>query len=136
MTACLPSWSERVVSERLVAERGHADPEVVQQAREAGEDAAGTIGPELRALLAADVDEQGANPLTIVRRAVRWPTAVLRHHGVRPVQRDGYDQTHFPDDVYGLTPANFADLDPALGELGILWGAVKARAHLVRHRRP
>ena len=37
--------------------------------------------------------------------------------------------------VYDLAPANFADVDPALAEPGLLWGAAKAHVHLARHRR-
>jgi hypothetical protein len=41
----------------------------------------------------------------------------------------------FPDDVYDLTPASFADVDPALHEPGLVWGAAKAHVHLARRRR-
>lgn len=134
--ASLPGWSARVVSERLTAERGSADPAIVDRARAAGASAAETLGPDLRALVAADVDEQRENPMAVVRRAVGWPTAVLEEAGATPVERDDYARRHFPADVYGITPTGFADLDPDLGELGLVWGALKARAHLARHRRP
>ncbi|MEZ5138517.1 MAG: hypothetical protein R2711_07040 [Acidimicrobiales bacterium] len=87
----------------------------------------------MRALLAADVDAQAQGPLALVREAVRHPTAVLAAAGVGPVVRDEFDERAFPDDVYGLAPAAFADLDPALGELGLVWGA--AKAHVVLRRR-
>jgi hypothetical protein len=86
-------------------------------------------------LLALDVDEQRVNPLALVRRAVSYPTAVLRDAGVPPVVRDEFDERAFPDDVYGLAPAAFADIDPALHEPGLLWGAAKAHAHLARRHR-
>lgn len=136
MTAALPGWSERVVRERLTASLGEADPELLGRARAAGRAAADALGPELRTLLAADVDEQHANPMAVVRRAVPWPTAVLREAGVTASERDEYARDHFPDDAYGITPGSFADLDPELAELGIVWGALKARAHLARHRGP
>ena len=41
----------------------------------------------------------------------------------------------FPDDVYDLAPASFADVDPALHEPGLVWGAAKAHVHLARRRR-
>ena len=104
------------------------------RARAAGAEAAEALGPELRALLAADVDEQRANPMAVGRRAVAWPTAVLQSAGAAPAERDDYNRRHFPDDAYGITPAGFSDLDPELADLGILWGALKARAHLSRHR--
>jgi hypothetical protein len=37
--------------------------------------------------------------------------------------------------VYDLTPASFADVDPALHEPGLVWGAAKAHVHLARRRR-
>jgi len=125
--AALPGWSIRVVT-------ALGGPGLAAAAEVAGRDAAVALGPRLRALLAADVDEQRANPLAIVRSAVAWPTAVLADAGVPPVERDPYDIEHFPDDVYGLTPMTFADVNPSLQEIGIRWGAHKARAHLVRHR--
>jgi hypothetical protein len=121
----LPRWSVRVV----VARGGPAD-----RAEAAGHAAADALAPTLRALLAADVDAQRANPLAIVRTAVRWPTEVLRDAGVAPVARDDYAQAHFPDDVYDLTPMTWADVDESLPELGIRWGATKAHVHLQRHR--
>lgn len=128
--AALPPWSARVV----VALAG---PTVAAAAEQAGRDAAIAIGPSLRELLAADVDDQRDNPLAVVRTAVTWPAAVLRAAGVAPVHRDAHDVVHFPDDLYGLTPMAFADLGPEVHEAGIRWGALKARAHLDRHaRRP
>ena len=86
------------------------------------------------ALLATDVDEQRANPLAVLRSAVRYPTAVLAAAGVPPVVRSEFDERAFPDDVYGLAPATWADLDPALQERGIVWGAAKAHVVLGRRR--
>lgn len=126
--AALPRWSARVVVER-------AGPALGEAGDAAGRAAAAAIGPELRALLAADVDDQRANPLAVVRRAVSWPAAVLREAGAPEPARDAHDREHFPDDDYGLTPMTFADVDPSLHEPGLLWGALKARAHLARHRR-
>lgn len=122
--------------ERLTSVPEEAHPDLLRRARAAGQDAAEALGPDLRALLAADVDEQRENPMAVVRRAVAWPTAVLAEAGITPAERDGYAANHFPDDVYGITPTNFADIDPELGEMGLVWGALKARAHLARHRRP
>ena len=103
-------------------------------ARDAGVRAQAEIGPRVRELLALDIDAQRDNPLAIVRRAVRFPTEVLRSAGVPPVARDAQAETHFPDDIYDLTPASFADLDPSLHEPGLLWGAAKAHVHLRRRR--
>jgi hypothetical protein len=132
--AAVPAWVERSVRDLLVAFAGRADPEVVVRAREAGVRATAELGPELRRLLAEDVDRQWANPLALVRRAVSYPTAVLREAGVPEVVRDEYDEAHFPDDVYGLTPRTFTDVDPSLRDVALVWGAAKARASMVRHR--
>lgn len=122
----LPAWSARVVVER-------GGPGLRHLGEVAGREAAAGLVPELRALLAADVDAQRANPLAVLRRAVAWPAAVLADAGVPTPVRDRHDREHFPDDDYGLTPMTWADVDPELHDLGILWGALKARAHLVRH---
>jgi hypothetical protein len=63
-------------------------------------------------------------------------TAVLRDAGLAPVDRDADAQRLFPADVYDLTPASFAELDPAVHEPGLLWGAAKAHIVLRRRRTP
>jgi hypothetical protein len=120
----LPGWAERVV----VARGGPADA-----AAAAGRSAAALIEPELRALLAADIDDQHDNPLAVLRAAVVWPTQVLRDAGVEPVERDEFSRAHFPDDDYDLTPMTWADLDENLVEQGVTWGAMKAHVHMKRH---
>lgn len=131
----LGDWVVRCVELRVRDYFGSdASPEILHEARVAGDRARAEIGASVRALLARDVDEQRANPLSIVRTAVRYPTEVLRAAGVPPVVRDEFDERAFPDDVYALTPASFADVDPSLHEPGLLWGAAKAHAHLMRHR--
>jgi len=131
--AALPGWVERSVERRLVAFRGAADADVMAAAREAGARARSDVGARARALLEADIDAQRTNPLSILRDAVRYPTEVLRRAGVPPVERDDFVTARFPDDDYDLTPASFADLDPALAEHGFAWGAAKAWAHKQRH---
>ena len=56
--------------------------------------------------------------------------------GVPPVTRDPFAQRAFPGDDYDLSPASLADVDPALTDLGIAWGAAKAFEHKRRHRSP
>src|SRR5262245_13185594 len=91
------------------------------------------VNAALRALLERDVDAQEANPMAVLRAAVRFPTQVLRGANVAPMRRDEFAARAFPDDVYDLTPASFADVDPSLHDPGLRWGAAKAYAHL--HRR-
>lgn len=133
--ATLPAWVQRSVRLRLVDWTGEADPQALAQAAAAGLRASEEVGGELRRLLWADVDQQWTNPLAVLRGAVRFPTEVLRRAGVPPIERDEFDERHFPDDDYGLAPRNFADVDPSLHELGLAWGAAKAHAHLARHGR-
>ena len=131
--AALPAWVERSVERLLIAYRGSTDPAVMASARDAATAAVADVGARVRALLGADIDEQGANPLAILREAVRYPTEVLRAAGVPPVERDRFSEERFPHDDYDLTPASFADIDPSLQDLGVAWGAAKAWEHRRRH---
>ncbi|MBM3684432.1 MAG: hypothetical protein FJW83_07815 [Actinobacteria bacterium] len=130
----LGPWVVRVVCERMVAWAGAAPADVVAEAERAAAVAVADVLPRLRALVALDVDEQRTNPLAVLRSAVRHPTEVLARAGVPHVRRDPFDERAFPDDVYGLAPASFADIDPALHEPGLRWGASKAHVVLRRRR--
>jgi hypothetical protein len=149
--AALPAWVERSVARIMTAATAAATAPaspsagaarsvwagVAAAARAAGARAAGDVGPQVRALLDTDIDQQWTTPLAIVRAAaVAYPTEVLRDAGVAPVGRDAFAVERFPDDPYDLTPASFADLAPELGPLGIAWGAAKAFEHKTRHGRP
>jgi hypothetical protein len=127
-------WVERSVVRLVTAYRGEVAPEVVAQARLAGERARVEVGAELRAFLATDVDEQRSNPLAILRAAVRYPTAVLREAGVPPVRRDEFQERAFPGDVYDLAPATWTDIGPEVQDAGIVWSAWKAKTVLDRRR--
>ena len=131
----LPGWVERSVATVLVGAGVEADPSVTAHAEDAGRRAASEVGAEVRALLALDIDRQRSTPLTLLRGAVRYPTEVLRRAGVEPPgERDDVRVRLFPDDVYDLSPAAFADVDPRLTEPGLVWGAAKAYEHLRRHQ--
>jgi hypothetical protein len=129
----LPRWVVASVERLVLAYHGSLEADVTTLAREAGERARADTVPRLLELLSADVEEQWTNPLALVRRAVVYPTEVLRRAGVPPVVRDEHAERLFPDDPYDLTPARFADLDPALHEVGLRWGA--AKAFVVKARR-
>jgi hypothetical protein len=132
--AALPGWVERSVARVMTDWQHKVDDGVRAAAAEAGRQAVADVGPRLRDLLAADIDDQHTTPLSLVRGAARFPTAVLRDAGVPPVRRDEQQERLFPDDVYDLAPATFADVDPALAEVGLAWGAAKAFEHLQRHK--
>ncbi len=130
----IPGWVTGAV-ERVMASRSLAmTAEVTQAAAAAGSLAQAETGAAIRALLDADIDDQRSTPLTLLRQAVRYPTRVLQDAGVPPVARDRFAERAFPEDVYDLSPASLADVDPALTDLGISWGAAKAFEHKRRHR--
>lgn len=133
----LAGWVERSVGQRYGDWSGGAAPpaEVAAAARQAGVRATTEVAPQVRALLARDVDDQPTGPLALLRSATAHPTAVLREAGVPPVVRDEVAERLHPDDVYDLSPATFADVHPALHEPGLTWGAAKAHVVLARRRR-
>lgn len=131
--AALPGWVERSVAARA----GLADlPDLGEAAAAAGRRAADEVAPRVRALLEADIDDQRTTPLNLLRDAVRYPTGVLAAAGVPPVERDPVQARLLPDDPYDLSPASFSDVEPALADLGIRWGAAKAFTHKQRHGSP
>jgi hypothetical protein len=136
VTAAVPGWIER--SALRVLSDGGMEPtgDVMAKISAAGLQAQAEVGGELKALLAADIDEQPTTPLTVVRKAIRHATGVLAAAGMPPVDRDESQRRLFPDDIYDLTPATFGDVDPGLTEPALIWGAHKAMAHVQRHGSP
>ena len=131
--ATVPVWLtrcvERVANAQGLEAAGLAESTSIMVERTAAE----TLS-RLAALLGTDVDEQRANPLDILRDAISGPTAVLRAAGAQPVARDRFAEERFPDDVFDLTPATWADIDESLAEPGLTWGAWKAAMVLTRRR--
>lgn len=133
VSVVLSAWVQRSVRSRigLVA----FDAEVVAAAKEAGDAAVDEVVPVLRSVLAADVDRPVGSPLAVLRQAVLYPTVVLRRAGVAPIRRSPEDESRFPDDVYGLVPATWSDIDESLVEPGLRWSAAKAWEFRRRHER-
>ena len=134
--AAIPGWVVRQVRQVMEAQPGGCPAATVEEAMAAGWRARDDVGPRVRQLLDADVDDQRTTPLAIIRGAVTYPTEVLKAAGAAPAARDRFAVQSFPDDVYDLTPASFADLDPddpGLAEAGLSWGAAKAFVHRRRH---
>ena len=104
--AALPAWVERSVERVMRAWKGEVDEGVRAAAAAAGRQTAAEVGPQVRALLDTDIDAQQTTPLSLVRGAVRYPTAVLLAAGVPPVMRDEQQERLFPEDVYDLAPAS------------------------------
>jgi hypothetical protein len=132
----LPGWVQRSVADRWSQANGGGElpPEVQEATREAAAAAVDDVVPPLRELVALDVAQQPTNPLELIRRAVVHPTRVLAGAGVPDVVRDEQARRLFPDDRYDLVPGAFGDLDEAVHEPGIRWGAAKAHVLLRRRR--
>lgn len=130
----LGPWVVRSVIGRADAWQPGLGRTLLVAAEDAGRAAASDVGSEVRALLARDVDDQPTGPLAVLRSAVRYPTEVLAAAGVPGVVRDEFAERAFPDDLYDLAPATFADVDPGLHEAGLVWGAAKAHVVLARRR--
>jgi hypothetical protein len=131
----IPGWIDRSVRRVLADQDIAVDDAIAARIGDAGRAARDDGGRRVRALLATDVDAQAGNPLAVLRSLVPHATVVLASAGARPVTRDEFSVRNFPDDGYDITPASFADVDPALHEPGLLWGAAKAHVHLARRRR-
>lgn len=136
LDGALAGWVERRVAEVADRWRPGSGAALAAEAAAAGERARAEVVPRLEALLAADVDQQRTGPLDLVRAAVVHPTAVLVAAGVPPADRDDFSRRAFPDDLYDLAPASFADIHPDLAGPGIAWGAAKAHVVMARRRRP
>lgn len=130
----IPRWVTRRVEQLVTAWSGSMPEEVRAAGAEAAERARAEVGPAVRELLLRDVDEQHTTPLSLLRNAVTYPTAVLQKAGVPAVERDEFARRAFPADVYDLTPATLADVDESLAEPGLAWGAAKAFVHRRRHQ--
>ena len=130
----LGPWVRRCVASVAEAWRPGTVAGLSEATDRAADDARREIGATVRALLETDVDRQRTGPLAVLRSGVRFPTAVLADAGVPPVAREAFSHQAFPDDLYDLAPASFADVDPALHEPGLVWGAAKAHVVLARRR--
>jgi len=130
----VPGWIEGLVVDRVREWSGHVSAEVAAEAVVAGATARDELMPVMSRLLGADIDDQAANPLELLRGATRHAGAVLDRLGVPAMPRDQFAQRSFPTDVYGLMPATWADIDPSLHEPGITWSAAKAYVHKARRR--
>jgi hypothetical protein len=130
----LPGWVERCVRGRCLDAGIEVTAAIAADTEAAAARCRTEVGDAVRRLLGTDIDAQAGTPLTLLRSAVAYPTAVLERAGVASVRRDDFAERAFPDDPYDLTPASFAAVDPALHEPGLAWGAAKAHVHRQRRR--
>jgi hypothetical protein len=93
-----------------------------------------SVDRALRAFLTSDVDAQRTTPLTIIRNHMATLNEFLRRTGCAHADRDPFDESAFPNDVFAVGPHAWADFGAAVHEAGLRWGAAKAMAHRQRHR--
>lgn len=130
----VPQWVERLIQkhcdEHMIFDLKVGDhvPSVV--ARVGNE-----VHTNLRNLLLVDVVEQRTNPLAIFRQATQPISDLLKMAGCAPVVRDEFDERSFPDDIFGLSPATWIDIDETMVEPGIEWGAWKAATIMLRKKK-
>ncbi len=134
VAAAVPMWLVRCVVPTARRLGTVPTPQMHADAEEMSRTAAPLVIAALNDLLATDVDAQTTNPLSVLRVAVSHPTEVLERFGVAHAHRDGFAVRSFPADVYGLSPATWADVDESLREPGLIWGAWKAKTVLTRRR--
>jgi hypothetical protein len=134
--AAVPAFVVRVVADRSVAFANPIDPESFEVAlAQLGQDVTTALDPTLRAFLTSDVDSQRTTPLTIIRNHMAPVTELLRRVGCAHADRDPFDESAFPYDVFAVGPHAWADFGEAVHEAGLRWGAAKAMAHRQRHQK-
>jgi len=89
---------------------------------------------ELDAFFRTDVDEQKTNPLHILRQSTQLANDLLLKAGIQPPQRDEFESSAMPHDVFRIGPLTWRDLSEDTQEAGITWGAWKAATVLSRRR--
>lgn len=135
--ATVRPWIERSIlttAERLAGRDALTDG-LFADAIAAADAAHDEVVPAVRTLVQTDAEAQRANPLQLLREAVRHPTAVLAAHRVPPPRRDAVQQQALPLDLYDIAPATWGDIDASLVDPGIRWSAAKAHVVLDRRRR-
>ena len=133
VTAVAGPWAARLVDERLTT-NGLLGLVPEESRLSAVTETERLAIKGLRELLELDAEQQRTNPLAVLRAATAPIGRFLASVGATPVERDEFDQRSFPDDVYGLAPATWADIDASLLEPGIEWGAWKAATIIGRRR--
>ncbi len=129
--AAVPRWIEQQISQRLP---DPIDKQTSQQIQQLAAEASTHIVAELEILVFTDIDQQRTTPLSILRQLVSTVTEVLDKHDTQRPRRDSQKAALYPDDIYDVTPANFAAFGADMHEAGIAWGAAKAYEHLHRRR--
>ena len=128
------AWLQNCAIDACVRSLGACSDDLATSARQMAEKARPIVVGELEQLLGLDPEQQRTNPLSVLRNAVNYPTDLLLANNVPPPVRSSFDTRVHPRDVYGLSPATWADVDQSLSEPGLIWGAWKAKTILDRRR--
>lgn len=131
VVAAIPGWVGRTTATRAASGGVAVDDAALDDVATA---TVALVDRELRRILDADVDQGAGSPLEAVRAAVGPVTTLLETWGAAHPARDDFVADAFPDDRYEIGPASFADIDEALHEPGLIWGAARAHVHLRRRR--
>lgn len=132
--AALPGWLDRTLRAMLDTAGVHLDMGSETELRALCAELANRIHDDVAAVVRADPDAGRGTPLDVIRRSLGPANDFLAERGVRAPERDAFDRRWAPDDSYGLAPANFSVIDPAVHEPAIAWGAARAYVHLDRRR--
>lgn len=132
--AGIPGWISSAMTAVITDQRGAVSTQDQQLIDSAVELVLRTVRMRLAQLLALDADAQDMNPLAVLRGATSAATEALREMGLHEVQRDEFEKTSLPDDVFAIGPLTWRDLGDDVHEAGITWGAWKAATILSRRR--
>ena len=132
--AATPEWVQGCIAQ-VTVRQGIAWPDDADVwVESAVERAVAFVDTQLGDLLGTDIDQQRTTPLSIFRDAVRFPVEVLHQIGAEPAHRGDMSRWAFPNDPFGITPGNLADVGATVSTAGVMWGAAKAGLHLSRRR--
>lgn len=132
--AAIPGWIERVVAERSETATRTLPPEHRRRIDRASAALTRLLEGPLQTVLLADVDAGAGSPLAVLRANNGPLNALLDELAVPRPARDPFEAERFPDDHHGVGPASFTDIDPALHDRSLVWGAARAHVHLRRRR--
>jgi hypothetical protein len=139
--AAMPSFVERLVRERSTAfgvplQTGATPQDFAAlhgDVTKLGQSVASAVDHALREFFISDIDSQRTTPLTIIRNHLGPVTEFLRSLSFSPADRDPFDVSSFPADVFALGPQAWQDFGEEAHEAGLRWGAAKAMVHRQRH---
>jgi hypothetical protein len=132
--AAMPTFGASVIQGRSNAFGTPGDPATFSaEVAELGATVSSSVDQALRVFLGSDVDTQRTTPLTIIRNHMAPVTEFLHSVQCPHADRDPFDVSAFPTDVFAIGPHAWADFGDAVHEAGLRWGAAKAMAHRQRH---